>query len=233
MPVSWKTAGGLVFAIGQLSYDFGTQAVMDAIQSEMPGSLNASIPSDLLKFLKGDFQEEDGSEVPGETKEPRRRRPAKPAAGEARPASFAESPNLHFASAITWTLNLEATAIYALKPAGPFARETYIRLLECFEEQISSDDGINPNSERVSIPGMLSGSATLMTGQTVPAVVPDMRAIFNWSTGALIAAVRFATLGKPPYKNTEATEETDQGIRNFLDRIYHDQIGRASCRERV
>jgi hypothetical protein len=219
---SCQAAGGLVFAIGQLSYDFGTQAAMDAIQSEMPGNLSASFPSDLLRFLKGDYKEDDGSEIPDETKGTRRRRPAKPASGEARPASFAESPNLHFASAITWTLNLEATAIYALKPSGPFARETYIRLLECFEEQISSDDGINPNSERVSIPGMLGGNATLMTGQTVPVVVPDLRGIFNWNTGALISAVRFATLGKPPYKNNEATEETDEGVRNFLNRIYHD-----------
>lgn len=219
---SCQAAGGLVFAIGQISYDFGTQAVMDAIQSEMPGSLNASIPSDLLRFLKGDVQEEDGSETPDDQKETRRRRPSKPTGGGSRPASFAESPNLHFASAITWTLNLEATAMYALKPAGPFARETYVRLLECFEEQISSDDGINPNSERVSIPGMLGGNATLMSGQTVPAVVPDMRAIFNWNTGALITAVRFATLGKPPYKNTGAAEETDAGVRNFLNRIYHD-----------
>lgn len=219
---SCQSSGGLVFTIGQLSYDFGTQATMDAIQSEMPGNLNASIPSDLLKFLKADFKEEDGSEPSDEQKGARRRRPSKPTGEESRPATFAESPNLHFATAITWTLNLEATVVYALKPSGPFARETYVRLLECFEEQISSEDGVNPNSERVSIPGMLGGNAILMSGQTVPVVVPDMRAIFNWNTSALIAAVRVATLGKPPYKSADAAEESDEGVRNFLNRIYHD-----------
>jgi hypothetical protein len=219
---SCQSSGGLVFAIGQISYDFGTQAAMDAIQSEMPGSLNASIPGDLLRFLKGDFQEDDGSETAGEKRDARRRRPAKPAGGESRPAGFSESPNLHFASAITWTLNIEATSLYALKPSGPFARETYIRLLDCFEEQVTSADGVNPLSERVSIPGNLGGSATLMSGQTVPVVVPDLRAIYNWNTAALIDTVRAATLGKPPYKNAEAAELTDAGVRNFLNRIYHD-----------
>jgi cyanobactin maturation PatA/PatG family protease len=135
---------------------------------------------------------------------------------------FGESQNLHFATAILWTLNLDTTPIYALRPAGPFARETYIALLECFHDQVNSYDTINPNSERVSVPGILDGNVTLLSGQTVPVLVPDLRGLFSWTTGALVTAVLSALRGKPPYKNEEIEEETAQGVRNFLNRIYYD-----------
>ena len=43
--------------------------------------------------------------------------------------------------------------------------------------------------ERVSIPGLIAGKATLLLGQVVPVVVPDLRGMYSWTTTALISAL--------------------------------------------
>ena len=72
-------------------------------------------------------------------------------------------------AALIWTLLQEATPIYAVCPAGPFGAEGYALLREFLGDQLKGD------VEQVSIPGVVSGSARLMNGQVVPAVVPDSR----------------------------------------------------------
>lgn len=203
--------GGLVFSIGELSYDFGSQARLDAIQAEMPEGTHATVPRDLLNFLKNTTPGTEAEEEMGGAKKGARRRP--PAPAEPGPA-LSESPNLHFATAILWTLNLDSTSLYALRPAGPFARETYIRIVEAFEDQL------NEKSERLSVPGVLDGSVTLLSGQTIPVVVPELRALFNWDTSSLVRAV----VGERPSEQSkvEKFEAEYQGVRNFLDRVYYE-----------
>jgi len=173
-----QQGGGLVYALGMLNYDFGSQARFDAIDAEMDVGKFATNPQDLWEFL---------------TKEGR--------------------ANLHFASAILWTLNHEGPApFYALRPEGAFAKETYVRLLEFFGDQI------NGKAERVSVPGVLDGSVTLSSGQQLPVVIPDLRALFNWKTADLITAVA----GKKPATEPQKREYEMkiEGMRNFLERIY-------------
>jgi cyanobactin maturation PatA/PatG family protease len=121
------------------------------------------------------------------------------------------------ASAITWTLNLDATAIYAIKPEGAFASETYERLRMFLREQLT--DGV----DRVSMPGMIAGSTRLFTGQVVPVIHPAIRGMYNWTTKALVEAVA----GSAPARNAaksdkDAYDRKTRGLASFLERVYHE-----------
>ncbi|MCP4549328.1 MAG: hypothetical protein GY835_22980, partial [bacterium] len=79
----------LVYALGQLDYDFGSEARRDSFLQH--GISNPHDPEAMLKHLKD------------------------------HPAH---------ATALTWTLVQDATPIYAVMPAGPFAAEIYETLRE-------------------------------------------------------------------------------------------------------
>ena len=120
------------------------------------------------------------------------------------------------AAAIIWTLNLDGTTIYAVTGEGPFAAEIYVRLRAFLDDHIELQA-----SERVSIPGRISGKARLMNGQTVPVIVPELRGMYSWTTQGLVHAV----VGAPLAANASAAEKDarakkQQGLREFLDRIY-------------
>lgn len=178
-------AAQLVYALGQLGTDFGTEARRDSfVQAMDPQANNPHDPHQLLAHLD---KKKDDKEV-----------------------------NASDAAAIIWTLNLDATPIYAIAPAGPFAREGYDRLRQFLDEQL------HKGVERISIPGHIAGSIRLFTGQVVPVVHPEVRGMFSWTTDALVKAA----CGEPP-PATQTTDYDDytakmQGVRNFLERIYHE-----------
>lgn len=118
------------------------------------------------------------------------------------------------AANIIWTLSLDATVVYAIQPYGPFATHTYDRLKEFLEAQADED------VERVSIPGLISGSTRLMNGQEVPVLYPDLRGMYSWSTQDLITA----SIGEAPTEKAAALLHTQRidGINNFLERIYYE-----------
>jgi cyanobactin maturation PatA/PatG family protease len=156
----------LVFAIGQLGFDFGTEARRDSIMQHMNTPANPYDAGALLAYL---------------------------------------ASNPWDASAILWTLNLDATPIYAIQAQGAFASDVYQRLREFLGEQIRGE------VERVSVPGYIAGNVKLFSGQMVPVVWPVLRGMYSWNTSALIEAVEGA----------EATEGS-QGVANFLRRVYEE-----------
>jgi len=163
-----------VYALGQLGYDFGTEARRDSFSQ-----MGIKDPHDVRQLL----------------------------------AHLKASPS--HATAVIWTLAQDMTPIYAIRPVGPFAAETYQRLREFLNAQ--QEEG----AERVSIPGVVSGKATLMNGQVVPVICPEARGMYSWSTEALLAAV----LGKAPMPAAKEQERTayqqkEAGVRNFLERVY-------------
>jgi cyanobactin maturation PatA/PatG family protease len=121
------------------------------------------------------------------------------------------------AKALIWTVNLELTAIYAIRPEGSFAEQIYGALVDLLAGQIvaETDPGY---IERVSVPGYLTGgSVKLFSGQYVPEVgVENLRGIYGWPVSTLIAAVT-ETVG--PDADQEAVREA---LRGFLDRVYYD-----------
>ncbi|HEY6332457.1 MAG TPA: peptidase S8, partial [Blastocatellia bacterium] len=117
------------------------------------------------------------------------------------------------AAGIIWTLNIDATPIYALQPAGGFAAFAYDRIREFLAAQL------NEGAERVSVPGYTSGNVTLLSGQTVPVIFPEVRGMYSWSTQALINAVH----GRPGGEQSgESHNEKEEDVRNFLERVYYE-----------
>jgi cyanobactin maturation PatA/PatG family protease len=102
--------------------------------------------------------------------------------------------------------------MYSIRPSGPFAAAVYDRLRQYLVEQ--QTEGV----ERVSIPGVIVGSVKLFNGQMVPAIDPELRGMFSWSTSALINAVA----GPVPAADADKAGYQDKvvGVRNFLDRVY-------------
>jgi cyanobactin maturation PatA/PatG family protease len=112
-------------------------------------------------------------------------------------------------------LKLDATPVYAVMPAGAFGNTAYERLREWLNGQLHS--GV----ELVSVPGILSGQVTLLSGQVVPILVPAVRGMYSWTTRALIASV----LGARPKTATKEQKEYDEragGLNDFLNRVYYD-----------
>jgi cyanobactin maturation PatA/PatG family protease len=121
------------------------------------------------------------------------------------------------AASIIWTLNADQTPLYAIAPAGPFAGRAYEFLREFLDEQARGE------IELVSIAGRLDGRARLFNGQVVPVVVPELRGLYSWSTGALVKAV----IGEPPPDaapagDREAFARKEAGVRGFLQKVYHE-----------
>lgn len=111
------------------------------------------------------------------------------------------------AQSLIWTLNLDATPIYAIVPVGPYASVTYERLRSLMRDE---------NIERVSIPGRVASSMKLMSGQMVPIIVPEIRGIYGWSIAALIEQLMQAN-------PTGASEQDYRNkIQEYLERIYYE-----------
>jgi cyanobactin maturation PatA/PatG family protease len=166
----------LVYALGKLGYDFGSEARRDSFTQAMQSADNANplIPDQMLGYLEQHPYE---------------------------------------ASSLIWTLNLDATPIYAIQPAGPFAVNAYDRLREFLGAQLH--DGV----ELVSIPGIIAGSVRLQSGMVVPVVIPAVRGMFSWATKPLVEHV----LGERPAAAAAQTsyDNLASGLTDFLNQIYY------------
>ena len=135
------------------------------------------------------------------------------------------------AEAVTWVLTQETTPLYAISPRGAFAAEAFGTLRELLGHQVRSE------AEIVSVPGLLGGSTTLLDGQTVPVLEPELRGLASWSTPKLVEAVLAKGSGGTAGEKAggAAAKEARKGaIANFLERIYYElrNLGRAP-RERA
>jgi hypothetical protein len=121
------------------------------------------------------------------------------------------------AASVTWTLSVDQTPLYAIAPAGPFSGQAYEFLRGFLDEQLRGE------IEMVSIAGRLGGRARLFNGQVVPVVVPELRGLYSWSTGALVKAV----IGEPPAETApadlrEAFARKQAAVRGFLQKVYYE-----------
>lgn len=119
------------------------------------------------------------------------------------------------AKALIWTMNLELTCIYAIKPEGSFAEQVYHTLVDLLAAQIAAET--DPDYiERVSVPGYLTDeSVRLFSGQQVPEVgVDNVRGIHGWNVNRLMVSVTEAVGAD--------TGTLDEAMRGFLDRVYYD-----------
>lgn len=115
---------------------------------------------------------------------------------------------------IIWTLEMDGTPIYALRPANAYAHLTGARILNLYERQV------NDEARLASVPGTLTGQVRLRSGQTVPTIDPGRAPILSWTVNTLVESV----LGAPPKAATKqaAYNEESAGINNFLQRVYYE-----------
>jgi cyanobactin maturation PatA/PatG family protease len=160
-------AGGqlqLVYALGELGTDFGTEARRDSFMQGMAPNQT------LLNYLQ---------------------------------------QNRYTAESLIWTLNLDATPIYAILPAGSYASTVYDRLIDFLADE---------DIERVSVPGVIGGSIRLLSGQEVPVITPDIRGMYSWSVPALIDTL----VANAPAAQELEQENVTSKIREYLERIYYE-----------
>jgi cyanobactin maturation PatA/PatG family protease len=160
----------IVYALGALWFDFGTEARYDAIVQQLD-PIRANNPTELIAFLR------------------------------ARP---------EYTTGITFILMQEQIPLYAVQPAGPFALQSYTAMFNAVE---SSLDEQHNREQRVSIPGIISGSTRLLNGMTVPVIFPDLRGMYKWQSHDLIKWAK-AAVG--------SSVASDDHIFNFLNRVYYE-----------
>ena len=115
---------------------------------------------------------------------------------------------------MVWTLNLDATPIYAVHPAGAFAEAGYKILRDALAAQL------NEGADIVSVPGIIAGTSTLESGQVVPLIMPAIRGVHFWATEPLVTHVLGA---RPNAAAAQATyDRVTAGLTNFLGRVYYD-----------
>jgi subtilisin family serine protease len=180
----------MVYALGNLSYDFGTEARRDSFKQLMPPV-------------------EVGDEI------------VPPNPYDARQLVSYLSDSLSEARALTWTLNIELTPVYALEPAGAFGADLYALLVNMLAGEIQAEDD-ESYIQRVSIPGRLTGNTVrLFSGQVVPVLqLESPRGMYGWKQNALIAQAAEAVSGRSTATADLKTIQTN--LRGFLDRIYYD-----------
>lgn len=159
-------AGNLVFALGTLGYDFGTDARRDWFASVLKAK--NYVPEDaarLLEYFATGLR--DGADA---------------------------VPRDYAATSVIWTLNLDATPIYAIQPDGPFAESVYRTIRSFLSSQIAPS--ANVDSSRVAVPGNIEGSVTLRSGQVVPVIVPELRGMAQITTQTAAAKASAEELTK-------------------------------------
>ena len=198
--------GQLVYAIGGLSVDFGTQARMDSFKQNVERfdfsrrELNIHDNGDLLRHLVGwrEWKDDKG-------KKDHKQHPA----------------HLYDTKDLIWVLTQDESPLYAVQPTGSFSEQGYMELahflmelsgyddkheplapkddVEPFNEfnhqSLDTDDslneGLNPKKgppliQRVAIPGTIGGMVRLLNGMEIPVIYPNQRGTCSWSVKAFI-----------------------------------------------
>lgn len=163
-------ANQIVYALGELGIDYGSEARRDSFTQSIPPNKS------LLEYFE---------QAPWE------------------------------AQSVIWTLNLDATPIYAIVPSGPYASATFDRLRSFHAD---------PKIEKVSIPGYIGGNVRLMSGQVVPVIIPELRGMYSWSIPDLVTSVMLAidSNSDPKAKAALTDDRCRNRIKDYLNRIYYD-----------
>lgn len=216
----------LAFPIGRLYYDFGLEARLDYFVQAIASWRDR---------LTGRGDPEFGTDRPraGDTAAPYNpeimaRYLLDMAPGEERSGS--SNGNFRDADAITWTLTIDTTPIYAIKPIDVFGLPFYAqlatnlwfqevshkppkdvaKLASPVETAVRSVDDWPPKGSiaRVSLAGWADGATTrLLNGTVVPRLTTDWRGFYAWNV--------YDLLGIDP-------AHWPAGAQGFLQRIYNE-----------
>ncbi|MCA9470065.1 MAG: S8 family serine peptidase [Nitrospira sp.] len=240
---SCQKSSELVYAIGGLAVDFGTQARLDSFKQAAEnfnfrgGKLNVLDNADLLRHLFG------WREFPPQEDGKKERKP------------YFHRSHVYDAKDLTWILTQDESPLYAIQPSGSFSEEGYYELahflleMEGFDDDhepvpkdaspfnmfyhpsLDSDDakgkGPNPNRsanekgriipiiEKVAIPGRINGTVRLLNGMEVPVITPNQRGTRSWKLGALLNAY---AQQDPKNSSPDAQEKYQQFLKRITQR---------------
>jgi cyanobactin maturation PatA/PatG family protease len=201
----------LIYSLGTLGYDFGSEARRDSFKQLMP-----VVRSDTYMSVEEyPIDHNDSSNGIYAI-------PANPY--DARQMEKYLLHNLPEAKSLIWTLNLELTPIYAIEPQGPFAFQIYESLRDFLGGQILAAED-DKYIERVSIPGISTGrTVRLFSGQVVPIIeVTNIRGMYGWTVNALIQGVLDAVVSDETHPlNDERRSNIEYSLKNFLQKIYYE-----------
>jgi len=194
----------LVFALGDIGFDIPNQEVRNSLTAEI-GSVD---PESFLRVLGGHFTNNTREKEEGQFPDPNR-----------------HENKLYYAQTVIWTFNLDNTPIYAIRPEGPFAQETYATLRNFMVYQLEVDKKYGHsgfrNIVRSTLAGKTQGTVKLSSGLEIPVVVPELRGLYAWTVDQLLDEL----VGPAPSQSAaaEEKEQYDQektGIIDFLERVY-------------
>ncbi|MEZ5874592.1 MAG: PatA/PatG family cyanobactin maturation protease [Hyphomicrobiales bacterium] len=171
----------LVYAVGTLWFDFGTEARYDALVQAIGSPVAVNTPINLVDSL---------------------------------------CEQLDLATGVTFILLQDQIPVYAIQPAGPFAKDIYSDLLEDLRTLLAMKDAETRENVRVAIPGYSSGVARLMNGMILPVLYPDKRGMVRLQPNNLAKSAEAAIKEQQPEtKDVDATV-LKQSIENFLVRVW-------------
>jgi cyanobactin maturation PatA/PatG family protease len=158
---------GLVYALGSLSYDFGSEIGKQEFEQYMareagqrPRGPDRPLPSDarqLIEYLERNPTEKD---------------------------------------CLIWTLVIDGTPVYGLVPQGPYDATIYEVLVQLLAGQTLARDHAD-FVERISVPGRRTGDMIrLHSNAELPILnVTDVRGIYGWKINALVSDAVNRTYG--------------------------------------
>ncbi|NER98176.1 MAG: PatA/PatG family cyanobactin maturation protease [Symploca sp. SIO1B1] len=128
--------------------------------------------------------------------------------------------NLSEAKSLIWTLNLELTPIYAIKPVGAFGVDIYDMMQYMLAGQLLTEDH-EDYIERVSIPGLLTEETVrLFSGQIIPVLkVNSPRGMYGWKVNTLVASALQTVSAE---QSTADDNTMRRSLASFLNRVYYD-----------
>lgn len=196
-PAAGGGATQIVFALGNLGYQFGNDSIKRSVEGELGPVVNN--PEAFLQTLLTPEKEVG--------------------------PNLHEANRLYYAESVLWTFNLDGFPIYAIRPEGAFAKETYYAIIRYLLYTIRVQNQVNPsgftNSVRCTLAGTINGTVKLMNGMEVPVVTPDLRGMFCWTIEELLKELT----GPVPSAKASASEKNQYqgvvaGVLNFMERVY-------------
>jgi cyanobactin maturation PatA/PatG family protease len=230
-------SAALVYAIGTIGVDFGTEARRDGFRQNM----------DRVTVGAGTGADAAPVSVPANPYDPFQL------------GSYLAG-NPWASDKLIWTLNLDRTPIYALQAEAPVGMTWAEPVIEAAGQQagtapVPGSPGLPPVSyvyktlrdafagqalpdtdpnfvSRVSVPGVLTDrTVRLFSGQVVPVVLVRSRGLYAWNEQILVDATAKQVLAQAKSESALDEASLKDTVRAFLDKIYYQfrNLGRTSA----
>ena len=196
-----RTGKSLVYALGQVGFDFGSEARRDSFRQLMPSVL---------------VQRQEAGKAADQVVAPN------PYAIDQLTDYLNSRPSE--STKLIWTLNLDLTPIYAIEAeAGPYGDEVY-EVLRTALRCSALDPGDPEYISRLSIPGRLTNrTVRLYSGQELPVVAAQPRGLYAWQETTLVDTVVSQlkdNLGNSEPGRQWTDDQFKKAVRIFLEKIY-------------